>query len=168
MHYLQLIEVITFYHQFQRERLYDETTGEEYIETTLEDIELANSLIKNVLLRKSDRLNGVTRDFFEKLNVFLKNRNTKTYSNQEIRREFRIKETTLRRYHNLLLSEGYIKKRPDLKALSDSYEVLIVDEFQDLESTIDKALKLCLDHATSPLVRHSQNGEVKSLNVSNL
>src|SRR5690606_22375226 len=85
MHYLQLIEVITFYHQYQRQRMYDETTGEEYIETTLKDIELANTLIKDVLLRKSDRLNGVTRDYFENLNDYLKENNTNIYTNQEIR-----------------------------------------------------------------------------------
>ncbi len=168
MHYLQLIEVITFYHQLQRELQYDKSTGEEYIETTLEDIELANTLIKDVLLRKSDRLNGATRDYFEKLNGYLKEKNTNTYNNQEIRRMFRIKETTLRRYNTLLEAEGYIKERKDIKHISKSFEVLIVNEFQDLESTIDKALKLSLDLAASPQGRHSQNGELKSLNDSSL
>lgn len=168
MHYLQLIEVITFYHQYQRAKQYDEATGEEYIETTLEDIELANTLIKDVLLRKSDRLNGVTRDYFEKLNAYLKENNTNIYTNQEIRRAFRIKETTLRRYHKLLESEGYIKERKDIKSISKSFEMLIVDEFQDLENTIDKALKLSLDLAASPQPRHSHNGELKPLNDSKL
>jgi hypothetical protein len=168
MHYLQLVEVITFYHQYQREEKFDELSGEAFIETTLEDIELANTLIKDVLLRKSDRLNGAARAYLERLNTYLKAKNTNTYSNQEIRREFRVKETTLRRNHGLLESEGYIKKRLDIKSVSDSYEVLIVDEFQDLENTIDKALKLCLDLAASPQVRHSNNGELKSLNNSNL
>lgn len=168
MHYLQLIEVITFYLQYQREEKFDESSGEAYIETSLEDIKLANTLIKNVLLRKSDRLNGVARNYFENLNRYLKDRNTNTYNNQEVRREFRIKETTLRRHHRLLETEGYIKKRPDIKSISDSYEVLIVDEFQDLENTIDKALKLCLDLATSPQVRHSNNGELKSQKTSKL
>ena len=168
LHYLQLIEVITFYHQYQRERHYDESTGEEYIETTLEDIELANTLIKDVLLRKSDRLNGKTRDYFEKLNTYLKDNDTNIYNNQEIRRKFRIKETTLRRYHTTLESEGYIKERKDIKHISKSFEVLIVDEFQDLENTIDKALKLSLELATSPQGRHSQNSELKPLNNNDL
>jgi len=168
MHYLQLIEVITFYHQYQRQRMYDETTGEEYIETTLKDIELANTLIKDVLLRKSDRLNGVTRDYFENLNDYLKENNTNIYTNQEIRRAFRIKETTLRRYHKLLEAEGYIKERKDIKSISKSFEILIVDEFQDLENTIDKALKLSLDLAASPQGRHSNNGELKPLNYNEL
>src|SRR5690606_798529 len=37
-HYLQFIEAITFYKQYQREQQINEETGEEYIETTIEDI----------------------------------------------------------------------------------------------------------------------------------
>ena len=44
-HYLQFIEAITFYKQYQREKEYDTETGEEFIETTIEDIEEANELI---------------------------------------------------------------------------------------------------------------------------
>lgn len=168
LHYLQLIEVITFYHQYQRERLYDEETGEEYIETTLKDIIEANKLIKDVLLRKSDPLNGVTRDFYKSLTSYLDRLNSKTYFNHEIRKELRVKESTLRRYHKLLLAEGYIQKRPDLKGLSDCYEVLNVDEFKETEKAIEKALQLCIDTASSSQVRHTQNDEVKSLNNSSL
>lgn len=155
IHYLQLIEVITFYHQFQREKQYDESTGEEFIETTLEDIRLANTLIKDVLLRKSDRLNGVTRDYFESLNDYLKQNNKKTYTNQEIRREFRINEATLRRYHKLLLEEGCIQKVGGDRTVSYEYEVLNVDEFKDLENTINQALTACIDLVSSSEVRHS-------------
>ena len=35
-HYLQFVEVITFYHQLQREQKADQETGELFIETTLE------------------------------------------------------------------------------------------------------------------------------------
>jgi len=161
LHYLQLIEVITFYHQFQRDEKVDETTGEVYIETTLEDIKLANTLIKDVLLRKSDRLNGVTRDYFESLSEYLAKNDKPTFSNSEIRREFRINETTLRRYHKLLLTEGYIKKVGDSRMDSFEYKILDVNEFKDLEATIEKALNMCLDNATSPEVRHSNNDELK-------
>ena len=66
-HYLQFIEVITFYHQGQRPILFDEETGEAYIETTLEDIAQANGLLKPILLRKSDNLTGACRNHFERL-----------------------------------------------------------------------------------------------------
>ena len=168
IHYLQLIEVITYYHQFQREKKYDETSGEEFIETTLEDIQWANKLIKDVLLRKSDRLNRVTRDYFESLTKYLSNKNTTVYHNQEIRCEFRISEPTLRRYHKLLEGEGYIRKRNDIKGDSFHYEVLDVNEFQNLENAIENALQLCIDLVTSSQVRHSQNDGVKSLNDNDL
>lgn len=168
MHYLQLIEVITFYHQYQREEKYDELSGEAYIETTLEDVQLANTLIKDVLLRKSDRLNGVTRDYFENLTAYLKTRNTKVYNNQDIRRTLRINEATLRRYHKTLVTEGYVQRTSNKVGQAHEFMVLDVDEFQDLEHAIDKALKLCLESVTSSEGRHSQNDEVKPLNSNRL
>jgi len=150
IHYLQLIEVITFYHQFQREKIYDEVTGEEYIETTIEDIKLANTLIKETLLRKSDRLNKVTRNYLESLTKYLELKEDKVYSNREIRTELRIDETTLRRYHRRLKQEGYIKKRDDIKGDSFHYEIIQIDEFKNLEKTIEQALELCLEQFVTP------------------
>ncbi|MDC1162388.1 hypothetical protein OAT18_02985 [Tenacibaculum sp.] len=156
IHYLQLIEVITFYHQFQRERLTDEQTGEDYIETSLNDIQLANTLIKEVLLRKSDNLNTATRNHLEELIEYLKNHQKKTFSNQEIRRAFRLKEPTHRRYRNSLSEEGFIQKRTDIKGVSTSYELVYTDEFKDLETSIEKALELCIEKlVSSSEVRHS-------------
>ena len=66
-HYLQFIEAITFYKQYQREKKYDEQTGEEFIETEIEDIREANELITEVLLRKSDTITGATRNHLENL-----------------------------------------------------------------------------------------------------
>ena len=155
LHWLQLIEVITFYHQFQREKHRNEITGEEYIETTLEDIQWSVKLIKDVLLRKSDTLNRVTRDYFESLKKFLSVKNTKIYNNREIRKELRIDESTLRRYHRLLINEGYIKKRDDIKGDSFHYEVLDINEFEALETAIEKALQTCIDLVSSSEVRQS-------------
>jgi len=155
IHYLQLIEVITFYHQFQREEKFDEVSGEAYIETELQDIQLANTLIKDVLLRKSDNLNGVTRNYLESLTLYLKANETKVFSNQEVRKEFRISEPTLRRYHKLLILEGYIREREDIKGISKSYELLNSDEFKNLEQSIEQALELCIEEfVTSSQPRH--------------
>lgn len=71
-HYLQFIEAVTFYKQYQRERKYDETTGEEYIETAIEDIREANALLQEVLLRKSDMITGACRNYLESLKTYLK------------------------------------------------------------------------------------------------
>lgn len=168
-HYLQFIEAITFYKQYQRERKYDEQTGEEFIETEIEDIQEANELITEVLLRKSDVITGATRNHLERLKAYLKNNNRSTFTNSEIRRNLRVKETTLRRYNQQLMAEDYIRKTKGKKGQSYHYEIVDVDEYQNLKEQIDTALNNCLTAlrcAASPQVRHPQNGEVKAKQTS--
>ncbi len=164
-HYLAFIEVVTFYHQYQREKQYDQETGEEYIETTLEDIAEANKLMKEVLLRKSDQLNGATRDYLERLKSYLIKEEKQEFSNREIRVNLRIKGTTLRRYHHSLLDVGLIRVKSGKKATGYQYEIISPDEYEELKesiaSVLDDVLKEC---ATAPVVSHSQNGSAKSRN----
>tara|TARA_R110002074_G_scaffold222235_2_gene393031 strand:+ start:5 stop:1537 length:1533 start_codon:yes stop_codon:yes gene_type:complete len=151
-HYLQFIEAITFYKQYQREKKYDEATGEEYIETTIEDIQEANELITDVLLRKSDTITGATRNHLERLKTYLKEQNQTTFTNAEIRRNLRVKETTLRRYNNQLLLENYIKKVKGKKGQLYHFEILNIDEYKELKTLIKTALDNCItkiDLATS-------------------
>ncbi|MGY0408037.1 MAG: hypothetical protein ACWIPJ_06745 [Polaribacter sp.] len=152
-HYLQFIEAITFYCQWQRQRKCDEQTGEEYIETTIEDIEVTNELIIDVLLRKSDTITGATRNHLESLKDYLKKNNQTTLTNAEIRRNLRIKETTLRRYNNQLLLENYIKKTKGKKGQLYHFEIVNIDEYKELKTLIKNALDTCItkiNRATSP------------------
>lgn len=168
-HYLAFIEVVTFYHQYQREKQYDKDTGEEYIETTLEDIAEANKLMKEVLLRKSDQLNGATREYFERLKAWMKAEGKGTFMNREIRASLRIKGTTLRRYHHQLLDVGLIRVRSGKKATGYQYEIISPDEYEKLKASIstvlDEVLKKC---ATAPKVSHSQNGSPNGKKTSKL
>lgn len=143
-HYLQFIEAITFYKQYQREKQYDKETGEEYIETTIEDIKQANELIIDVLLRKSDTITGATRNHLEKLKIYLQENNQTTFTNAEIRRNLRVKETTLRRYNNQLLLENYIKKVKGKKGQLYHFEIINIDEYKELKILIKKALDNCI------------------------
>ncbi len=143
-HYLQFIEVITFYKQYQREKQYDKETGEEFIETTIEDIQEANELIVDVLLRKSDTINGACRNHLERLKFYLKENNQTTFTNAEIRRNLRIKESTLRNYNNQLLLEDYIKRIKKAKTKSYCFEVVDVDEYSNLKEQINNALQNCI------------------------
>lgn len=168
-HYLQFIEVITFYKQYQREQKVNESTGEIYIETTIEDIKEANGLIIDVLLRKSDTITGATRNHLECLKAYLAKNNQTTFTNAEIRRNLRIKETTLRRYNAQLLAENYIQRVKKSKTKSYCFEVVDVDEYSNLKEQINSALQNCIiqiELATSPQSRHQQNGEVKKKKVS--
>ncbi len=145
-HYLQFIEIITFYKQFQREQQVNEETGEIYIETTIEDIQEANELIIDVLLRKSDTITGATRNHLESLKDYLKKNNQTTFTNTEIRRNLRIKQTTLQRYNVQLLGEGYINKIKGKKGQTYYYEIIDIDEYTNLKEQINKALQDCLSH----------------------
>jgi predicted transcriptional regulator len=168
-HYLQFIEAITFYKQHQREKQYDTETGEEYIETTIEDIQEANELITEVLLRKSDTITGATRNHLESLKNYLKVNSQTTFTNAEIRKNLRIKETTLRRYNKQLLAEDYIRRIKKAKTKSYCFEVVNIDEYKQLKEQINKALQNCITQielAISPQSRHQQNGEVKANKIS--
>ena len=149
-HYLQFIEAITFYKQYQREKQYDKDTGEEFIETTIEDIQEANELIIDVLLRKSDTINGACRNHLERLKHYLKENNQTTFTNAEIRRNLRIKESTLRNYNNQLLSEDYIRRIMKAKTKSYCFEVVDIDEYTNLKTQIDNALNSCLSRLSTP------------------
>ncbi len=143
-HYLQFIEAITFYKQYQRERKYDEQTDEEYIETEIEDIQEANELITEVLLRKSDTITGACRNHLESLKNYLKVNNQTTFTNAEIRKRLRIKESTLRNYHKQLLAEDYIRRIKKAKTKSYCFEIIDIDEYANLKEQINNALNNCI------------------------
>jgi len=144
-------------------------TREEYIETTIEDIEEANELIQDVLLRKSDTITGATRNHLEKLKIYLQENNQTTFTNAEIRRNLRVKETTLRRYNAQLLAENYIQRVKKSKTKSYCFEVVDIDEYTNLKTQINEALQNCIiqiELTISPQSRYQQNGEVKNKKVS--
>lgn len=152
-HYLQFIEVITFYHQYQREQKTDKATGEVYIETTPEDIAEANKLMKAVLLRKADELSGACRNYFEQLKQYLQERRTchpelaEGFTNKEIRRGLRIPISTVKRYHAELQGCNYIKRNENpaisgtgKKTKAYHYEVVSYEEYRQLQERIGSVL----------------------------
>ena len=143
-HYLQFIEAITFYCQWQRPKKYDEQTGEEYIETTLEDIKQANELIQEVLLRKSDLLNGACRQFFEKLKDYLKKEKQSTFTNAEIRRILRVNPSNQKRYMIQLQLADLIRKTKGDKRKGYGYEVINYNDYEATNKQIETLLKTTL------------------------
>ena len=139
-HYLQFIEAVTFYKQYQRPKEYNEQTGEEYIETTIEDIEEANQLITEVLLRKSDVLNGACRNFFEMLKAYLKTNNQKTFTNKEIRHILRINPSNQKRYMIQLQEAGLIQKAKGNKRNGYLYEVANYQDYSNTNTQIETLL----------------------------
>lgn len=139
-HYLAFIEVVTFYHQYQREKQYDKITGEEYIATTLEDIKEANALMKEVLLRKSDELSGACRNYFEKLKQWLKEETKTAFTNRQARQALREKPSNQKKFMVQLQAYGHIKRGQGDQKKGYYYEIVSPEEYQQLRAAIDNIL----------------------------
>ena len=147
-HYLKLIEIITFYNQYQRkwkkigakggnpDRIVGNQAGEYFIETTLKDIELANWLVKETLLRKSDELSGDIRYFFETIKEQAKEMKTATFFAKDIRKSFRMHPMKLSRYLSQLEQRNYIKRISNRQS-GHEYEILTFDDYEILKEGIN-------------------------------
>lgn len=170
-HYLAFIEVISFYKQFQREQKVDEATGEIFIETTIEDIEEANQLMKGILLRKSDELNGATRNYFEELKEHLVKTNQSSFTSTSIRNQLRIPISSVKRYNAALLASGMIRKIENRNTKAYHFEIVSTEEYMQLQSSIstalDEALKKIQQPNGSPSA-HKQNEPRKKKQIKQL
>lgn len=151
---LAFIEAVTFYHQYQRPVKRD-SQGHPYIETTPGDIEVAFTLLKDVLFHKSDELTQAGRHFLERLKMLLKEQGKTSFHSREIRRQLRIAPSTLKRHLLELERYGYLQvNRPGRQG---KYEYTIPDytEYDRLKSSIDGHLQEVLDRIGS---RHQPTG----------
>ncbi len=139
-HYLAFIELITFYHQYQREQKTDEQTGEVYIETTLEDIREANQLLKGILLRKSDELNTACRRYLEMVKLYLQQEDKTVFTLRDIRWALRMNHSNQKRYMGMLLAGGYVKKSPGKANEIPTYEIVSYQEYEQLSDRITGVL----------------------------
>lgn len=143
-HYLQFIEAITFVHQFQRE-IKKDNQGNPYIETTLEDIELANELLKDVLLAKSDELTKACRDFLESLKGTLAKEKKQSFFRNDVREWMRLNPHNINHYLKTLNFYGYIKSIGGNKYKGGyEYEITNRDEYTTLQNSINTALDKAL------------------------
>ncbi len=139
-HYLLAIEAITFYKQYQRERKADET-GEVFIEVTTEDIQQANELLKEVLLRKSDELSGSCRDYLQSIHQYLQDNQQSRFTNREIRKHLKLEPTKQKRFTKTLLESYYLKRVQGSKARGYEYEIVSPDEYSGLQKRIANVLQ---------------------------
>lgn len=138
-HYITLIKAVTFLFQHQREVKSRSTAAgvERYIETTLEDVELANRLSKQSLLRKSDELSGHLRDFFECLKETARQSGKENFLAKDIRSIMRMHPMKFSRYINELRSRGYVKKVGGKERGSFEYQVTTWDDYQILQKGLE-------------------------------
>ena len=162
-HYLQFIEAVTFYHQHQREFKADEN-GEAYIETTLEDVEAANQLLKEILIRKSDELNGACRKYLEQIKAYLEVENKKAFTNREIRKKLRINHSNQKRWTINLESNYYLKREKSNKNQGYQYQITSYEEYRQLKEQINNALDQSLENLKGCLPQVERSKPVQSEN----
>ena len=143
---LLFTETITYYHQYQRELKTDTETGEQYIESTIEDIEAAFSLLETTLLKKSDELNDACRNFFEKLKTYLKEHDTESFYGKEIRSAFRLSPSSLGRYLFELERMGYIKIVRGNRYKGFEYKVQSWNDLEALTNNAGNMVKTILEN----------------------
>ena len=135
-HYLTLIKAVTLWNQKQRKRTTDHE-GNTFLLSTLEDVEWANYLCRDALLRKSDELGGKTRNFFESLKELIREWKVKTFYAKEIRRHYRMHPMELQRRLNELEARGLMRCVSRSNKPGNEYEIMIWDDYDQLRSGID-------------------------------
>ena len=148
-HYLAFIEAITFYHQFQRPQQVDKSTGEIYLESTLEDITAANHLMKEVLLRKSDDLTGACRNYLEQASQYLGSNQQSTFTNRSISKALHLPVSTVKRHNLALLLSGYLNKVEQEETRSFVYSLTSQEDYQQLQISIHQVLDSIVQQLTT-------------------
>ena len=175
-HYLAVIETITFYHQYQRELKTGPATGEHFIETTLEDIEWANKLLKEVLLAKADELNQTERSFFESLKKWLAANKKASFHAKEIREVFRMHPSKIKRYLYSLSTYNFIRITGGNRFKTGfEYEVIATDEYKNLENAVNTVLDTVLEEIKQKTggpgglqVAHGQNRPLNGKEINKI
>lgn len=147
---LNFIDVITFFFQYQRETVTDESTGEIFIKTAPEDIELAFKLLKNSLFRRADELSTTTRGFYEWLKKYLTEAKTKQFTALDIRKTRSIHPRTLNNYLNELKLFSYIQVTGGNKHREGFiYKLTELENTPCVQNGIETSLKQTLENIQS-------------------
>jgi hypothetical protein len=135
-HYLTLIKAVTLWNRRQRRQTADGEGGKCLI-STLEDVEWANRLCRENLLRKSDELSGKTRDFLESLKTLVLQWKVKTFLAKDVRKHLRMHPMSLQRYFVELERRGFIRCTSRSNKPGNEYEITVWDDFEQLKSGMD-------------------------------
>jgi hypothetical protein len=142
---LNFIEVVTYFFQYQREQGVNKQTGEVFIVTHPNDIELAFTFLKNTLFRRADELSASARTFYNWLTPFLADAKTKEFTALDIRKAKQLHPRTLNNYLNELKLFSYIQITGGNKHRGGFiYKLTSLNNQSDTNGKIENALRLTL------------------------
>jgi len=132
----------------------DKETGEVYIESSVEDIETANRLMRDILLTKSDELPKASRQFFEGIKEWMKSEGKTSFTSKALRNHFRLYPMKANRLLKALEQYGYLKRVGGNKKLGYEYEVVDWDDYNRLKGNVN-----VLDSLVLGLEKSRNNGK---------
>ena len=137
-HYLTLVKALTLWNQRNRKKSEDEE-GNPCLLSEVDDVRWANHLCRESLLRKSDELNGKTRNFFESLkeSQTTDNKQNPLFRAVEVRSRFRLHPMQLKRYLDELESRGLIRCKSRSQKTGNEYEIQVWNDYEILLSGLD-------------------------------
>jgi hypothetical protein len=168
--YLTLIDAVTLLHQYQRP--IKTVAGVEYLETTLEDIAVANRLANEVLGRSLDELLPQTRKLLIQIDQWVQavcarkniNRADFHFSRKEVRDATGWHDTVLKKHLDRLVELEYLLVHRGTRGQSYVYELLYDGSGYDGKSFLMGLIdvnQLAVSESSRPLERgsHPLNGQ---------
>jgi len=161
---LNFIEIITYFFQHQREQIPNKETGEIFVKTHPNDIELAFKLLKNSLFRRADELSTSSRGFYHWLSTFLAEAKTTQFTALDIRKSKAIHPRTLNRYLQELKLYSYIQVTGGNQHRGGFiYKTTQFGNQTDVQNRIEKDLKNTLEIIKTEHNKQNQNQEKKTV-----
>jgi len=103
------IEQVTILHQYQRRKV--STENNEMLIAELSDVQIAVDLMFNSIVLKTDELDGILRQFYEDLKIYVEEQGKKyEFTQREVRQHFRVSKTQMFRYIKELEELEYIQR----------------------------------------------------------
>jgi len=177
---LNVIEAITFYHQYQREWV-NIVTGEvtqverseipraianrEEVQIKTHPHDIANGFkyLKNVLFRRSDELSGAVRDFYEKLKEVTEKNEIQKFRTSDIRQHIRLTPRSIQNYLKTLLEYGYLHITGGKQRLGYEYEILNSTSESQLQQSIEEHIKKVMEKVDKAYKKSKQSGDPESV-----
>jgi hypothetical protein len=163
--YLTLMDAVTLLHQYQRQT--KTVDGVEYLETTLEDIAIANRLANEVLGRSLDELLPQTRKLLIRMDQWAQeicaqkkmNRSEFHFSRKEVRDDTGWHDTVLKKHLDRLAELEYLLVHRGTRGQSYVYELLYDGSGYDGKSFLMGLIdvnQLAVSESSRPLERSSR------------
>ena len=133
MRFLNLIEAVTFLHQKQREKKITET-GIEYIESTVEDYDIAYDMANDIIGDSLTELMKPERDFLKRIEEMLKEKNKDKFTRRQLREYLGLPDHIVRKYITKLVELEYLQIIEGKKG--QKYEYKLHEESQVAEKII--------------------------------